>query len=103
LLIYVTKTLQERADDTSDPKSVLIAVLTTVMLRVSCFHRANKKRTRAQATGTEDSDAVPAFEEDQEIERLGMLSSPIKGSKRITSEVRSLRLFFTPSAVLTQL
>ena len=33
---------------------------------------------------------VPAFEEDQEVERQAMLSSPIKHGKRITSEVRSL-------------
>lgn len=66
------------------------------------FGRADKTRQReagkAKANGSNSS--LPAFEEDQEVERQAMLSSPPKKGKRITSEVCVL-LFAASIVVLT--
>ena len=61
-------------------------VFTKTILRF--FGRADKASQRAgKAKANGSNSSLPAFEEDQEVERQAMLSSPPKKGKRVTSEV----------------
>jgi hypothetical protein len=53
------------------------------------FHNVHED-VDMRATSAVNFDEVPAFEEDQGVEREAMLSSPLKGTQRITSQVCSL-------------
>ena len=53
------------------------------------FFRADKAHQRAtgKAKTNGPNSNLPAFEEDQEVERQGMLSNPLKKGKHVMSDV----------------
>jgi hypothetical protein len=55
-----------------------------ILFNISRLFRGKKHQPEVQK---DESDSEPAFEEDQEVERQAMLSSPIKKGKRVTSDV----------------